>query len=353
MIRETQFRQRQLVRDTGPILPQKIRSILVFELHSIGGSLLVSPVLRHLKAKFPKSRLTVVTYPQSVPLFSGNPYVDEVIEYRNGWGSLPALWRILWRRYDVVLDYLCNARSLIVALCATARYRIGMDTNFRNIFYTHVASRSGEPYVAAFNLRYLHAFDLFPTDTALDFFRPEQSTSAMNAFLANLPARKYIIGISPTGNWYTKKWPEERFAALCDLLNAKYSCHLILIWGPGEKAVVQKVKSLCKTDVLIAPPTSLFELSALINRMDLLITNDSANKHIAVSQKTPTITIYGSTKPSSWEPLDRAWHRHIQRTDIQCVPCDKTTCAFNLECLNEIHAENVLPLVEHLFGMLR
>ncbi len=337
--------KKKLVRDSGCIPHQNVRSVLVFELLSIGGSLLISPVLRHLKYAFPKSRLTLVTYPASEPLYRENPYVDRIILYRPGWGSLPALWKLLWRQYDVALDFLCNTRSLIVLLCAGARYRIGMDTNARNVFYTHVADRSGDPYVAAFNLRYLHAFNLFPDDVSLDLEVAETAGQRIDAYVQSLPKQDYLIGISPTGNWYTKKWPEEKFAALCDMLNKQYRCNILLIWGPGEKPVVEKVAALCKTPVVITPATDLLELAALIDRLDVLITNDSANKHIAVARKTPTVTVYGATRPASWEPPTNPRHLYFQRSDIHCVPCDRTSCQFQLECLQRIHADDVMQLI--------
>ena len=325
---------------------KKIKSILIFELHSIGGTLLVTPVFRYLKKIFPECKLAVVSYPSSFQILSENKYIDEIIIYKKGFGSIPALFKVLTQRYDLVLDYLCKARSIVVTLLAGAKYRIGMDTNFRNFFYSHIADRSADIYVAEFNLNYLSALNVSINDFDLDLFYKDEDINFADKFIKQLKPHNKLIGISPTGTWYTKKWMEEKFAELCDILIKNYKCVIILLWGPNEKEVVQKVADLCKYELIIAPPTNLHQLAALISKMDLLITNDTANKHIAVSQHTPTITTYGATKPSSWEPPENSKHLYIQKTNIPCVPCDKTTCSRNLECLTEIMPQEVFELTK-------
>lgn len=342
--------EKRLIKQKSKIDLSKIKSIIVFELHSIGGTLLITPLFRHLKKILPRCKLTVVTIPKSYQILSNNPYIDEIIIYKKGIKSLITISKILLRNYDVVLDYLCNVRSIIVMLASKAKYRIGMDTNFRNVFYTHIADRSGEPYVAAFNLRYLHAFDYQTDDFALDLFFTEEDTKLIDDYLKSLNASAKLIGISPTGTWKTKIWMEHKFAALCDKIKDHYNAEIIILWGPGEEEIAQRIKHLSCHDVKIAPPTNLKQLAVLIKRLDLLIGNDSSTKHIAVSQHTPTVTIYGATKPRAWEPSRNNKHLHLQKR-LHCVPCDKTKCPYNLECLRNITVDEVLKKVRYLLDV--
>jgi ADP-heptose:LPS heptosyltransferase len=66
------------------------------------------------------------------------------------------------------------------------------------------------------------------------------------------------------------------------------------------------IKAKMDTHAVLAPPTTFNEAGALLNYSKVLITNDGGINHLAVSQNTPAISIFGPiSNPLKW----CAWHR--------------------------------------------
>ena len=66
----------------------------------------------------------------------------------------------------------------------------------------------------------------------------------------------------------------------------------------------------CHVKHVLAPPTDLEQLAALLQCSDLHIGNDSGPRHIAVACRTPTLTVFLESDPSTWTFPD-AQHRVV------------------------------------------
>jgi heptosyltransferase-2 len=85
----------------------------------------------------------------------------------------------------------------------------------------------------------------------------------------------------------------------------------------------------------------------MIQRCQLLITNDTGPRHYAVALDVPVVVIMGSTDPRyTASNLERTVV--LQRTDLDCVPCHKKTCPFQHECMTSIHPEEVFAAAEKM-----
>ena len=98
---------------------------------------------------------------------------------------------------------------------------------------------------------------------------------------------------------------------------------------------------------VLAPPTSVPRLGALISRLDLLVTPDSGPKHLAVIQGVPTVTLFGPTDPEIWDPMNDI-HRALHAKP-PCFPCRRKECAAN-KCLSDIGPDKVLDEILDLLG---
>ena len=57
--------------------------------------------------------------------------------------------------------------------------------------------------------------------------------------------------------------------------------------------------------------TDLGEFAAVISALDLLVTNDTGASHVAAATRTPSVVLFGPTRPDRWAPLDRSRHQVI------------------------------------------
>jgi ADP-heptose:LPS heptosyltransferase len=74
----------------------------------------------------------------------------------------------------------------------------------------------------------------------------------------------------------------------------------------------------------LAGMTDLWEFAALISALDLLVTNDTGASHVAAAMRTPSIVLYGPSRPDRWAPLDRRRHRVIDAASDSDAPADGT-----------------------------
>ena len=82
-------------------------------------------------------------------------------------------------------------------------------------------------------------------------------------------------------------------------------------------------------------------LGAVIERLAVLLTNDSGPAHIAYALGVPSVTIFGETDPKRWGPPANGPFRAIVR-DLPCRPCSENGCHSRYACLRGISIEQVV-----------
>lgn len=99
---------------------------------------------------------------------------------------------------------------------------------------------------------------------------------------------KDFIAVCTGGTWETKRWPAERWQALCDALSAD-----------GERIVQlgHNDARLSVSDCMV-DETSIYEAACMLRSAKLLITTDSGLLHLALAVGTPVLGLFGPTKPS-------------------------------------------------------
>ncbi|UCB52503.1 MAG: glycosyltransferase family 9 protein [Candidatus Zixiibacteriota bacterium] len=326
------------------------RKILIIQLRRIGDVLLSTPVIRALKTRFPKSCIAFLVERESADILTLNPYLDEVIvlereRYRNPFYSLRKIWQIRRRGFDLVIDFLGNPRTAYITFLSGAGRRMGYDVHWRRFYYNLLIKDDGRPkYSATHKLEALKSLGIDASDLRPDFLISEEARLFSQSLFqeAGVDPGKLIISLSPTSRRHFRRWHLERFARLADWLISRFQATVVLVWGPGERGVVEKVGGLMEQKPLISPETEdLFRLGAILQKCDLHIGNDNGTKHVAVAMGKPTLTIYGPQDPVNWTYPEPARHKFLKKK-ADCPDCDrmKHRCE-ELSCLDEITLEDV------------
>ena len=94
---------------------------------------------------------------------------------------------------------------------------------------------------------------------------------------------------------------------------------------------------------------TLGQLKALIASADLVITNDTGPRHIAVALKRKVVSLFGPNDPA-W--TDTGYQKEIQIVaDVECAPCAKPTCKMDTHlCMESITAETVLDAAKQILN---
>jgi ADP-heptose:LPS heptosyltransferase len=152
---------------------------------------------------------------------------------------------------------------------------------------------------------------------------------------------KQVVGLNPSGGWYTKRWGLEHYARLGDLIGQRYGASIIVLWGPGEEDDARFIQQRMKIPAQVIPKTTLSQLGAIIHRCAFIVSNDSGPMHIAASLGIPTLGIFGPTNPLQQGPYGIN-HRWVRNEELDCLECSLTACPIGNICMTQLEVERVL-----------
>lgn len=261
--------------------------------------ILTTPLLRALKKGMPDARIYFLTRRPSARILEGNPNLAGVF-YRED-KPLAAIRRA---GIDITFDYMRSSSSGFFARFSGAQKRIAFHYPSGWLFHnTMPAKREDNGYTVFDRLQLLEPLGIPHDGHRPDVaFGPENAARA-GAFLDGLPPAPLTVTFDITSPRDHRRWAPENFAKLADRLKTEYGARAVFLWGPGELDYVKAAMSAAAETHILAPGLDLLDLAALLKRADLHIGTSSAPMHLAVSQDTPTFTVYApQNSPASWTP---------------------------------------------------
>jgi len=170
-------------------------------------------------------------------------------------------------------------------------------------------------------------------------------------------ARRLVV-LHPGTGGRTKLWPDERWAAVANRLVEQYGVQIVLTGGPGEEELVQQLASLLHVPpAVLAGTLSIGQLTVLLGMADLVLGVDSGPLHLAVSQQTPTIHLYGASDAQRFGPWGPASRHVVVQAHLWCSPCgvfDACPRQTNPpECMDALTVEQVVQVASRLLGEWR
>jgi ADP-heptose:LPS heptosyltransferase len=334
------------------LMRSEIKKILIIRPGRIGDVLLTTPVIRSLRKKFPDARIDFLVTKASFQILENNNYIDNVLIFDK---TKTLYWtkKIRREKYDLILDYFGNSRSISIILFSGAKIKVGYKGHGREFVYNVSIKRRSdkESYTVNDLYKYLNVLNAKTDGYKLDFFIDDRSKQYIENYIANNLSNKDFIVISPTSRRQARVWKEEYFAEVITHIKDNYKFEIILVWGgENELKVVNRINKIARGGAHIAPKTDLKQLGALIARSKLMITNNNGPMHIAVSQGIPTITICGPTNPINWKAPEKI-HRTVY-ADIDCIGCGKKECSVH-RCMIELKPERIIEEFKNLLKMRR
>ncbi len=329
-----------------------INKILIIQLRRIGDVLLTTPIIEALREYFPSSQIDFLVEKPAYDVLTGNPYLNNIIlsdkELKE---QIKLINLIRKQKYNLVFDFLGNPRSAWITFFSRAKYRVGFNFPGRKLAYNiYVQKNDKIKYAVDFKLEALKSIGINSARKKMFLYIPESATSFADNFLHNYRDKnRTLIGMAPASRRKARIWPKQYFAEIADRLIEKYNSQVILLWGLGEKQIIEEIVCLMRNKPLIVPPMDLKQLAAFIEKCDMLITNDNGPMHISVAVGTPTVTIYGPTNSDNWNPPNEQFHRAV-KSDIECVACNRQECE-TMECMKKVTPEMVEEVLKEVLNV--
>lgn len=279
----------------------------------IGDTLLVTPALRALAAKWPHAAITYLGHPKRIEavrhlsfLAASGPISKQRALWR-GW--LPG------RSWDLALVYGFD-QALVAYALRVARGVVAFRQD--NPALDRRLLRCVEPpafqsdHAVAMRLALTRALGLPDAGLHLSYTVTPPERAGARAFLAakGLAGAKPLVGLQlrafPTKAW--RDWPVEHFAALAQRIAERWSgAHFLLFGGAEDAARAEEfVRQLPRRSTSLAGALPLRESAAVMNELDLFIGLDSGPTHIVGALQAPMIGLYHCLTPSrAIQPLER------------------------------------------------
>lgn len=313
-------------------MKSSLGNILVVSLQGIGDLVLVTPLLRALKAAYPLSKLAVLTFESNKEVLNSNPSVDNIITFRatdklNIIKIAVFLATLRREHFDLAIcAYPSGLRSALIAYLIGAGERFGQRFSmFRNYkwLFTKQAPVTEIKHAVLLNLDFLKLLGIDPDDAAKEpiFHISDEDTRFALDFLrsSGINDGDLIISIH-AGGGSERSWQQERFGEVADVLIEKKNAKIIFIGSSKETALVEKIRGSMKgKSSTAAGRMNLAQTGALLKQTKFLICNNSGPMHIAAALDIPTVSFSGPVDQKIHGPLGK---RHIiLESFLDCRPC--------------------------------
>ena len=342
------------------------KNILVINLMHIGDLMLVTPVLRTLRANYPKARISLLADKKLADLVQYNKWIDEclLIDKKGVDDSLPNFIRYIFslrkKKYDLVINLHRNERASALAAFSGADRIVGYSKSGFSMFFSQVL-----PNLKAVKHQIHSHFDVLEQavgidridDGGLEMWLPEAAVrSAAKIWQENFAPDKKVVAFNIGASWKTKRWIDTYFARCADELLAK-GYGVAFFGGPMDTELVEdciaQMKHRDSSDIKVfTGKVSLGELGALLKKCALFLTTDSGPMHVGVSQNVPVVTMFGASPVPGFYPYDA--RDVLIKTPEPCHPCGIHECpkqgADNMACMKKITVEIVMQYVWELLG---
>jgi len=327
----------------------------------MGDVILTTHLVRNLSYSYPNSRIDFITAKLFTEIYKFNPHLTNLYEYDKNWDNTEIRKfkkNILESRdnekYDLIIDLQRRLRSCqlrrglgkkIVKVRKNRLNKISLVYFKKNI--SKIVKQIPEIYFDT-----ISEYNIKDDGKGLELWLPKDKGNYL-PFSKNIVNNdKISIAIAPGAYHTTKRWLPEKFAELTKVLKKQYNTEIVIIGGISDVDITRKIIDLSGEDIIDKSSSdSIISTSEIIDKCNILITNDTGLMHIAAARQVPVVAIFGSTvKEFGFTPF-RVNHVVVDK-DIPCRPCThigRNTCPKgHFNCMNLISVDDVLNAVNSI-----
>lgn len=332
------------------------KHVLIIRLSALGDVAMTVPLILALHQQYPDLKITVVSKSFHSHLFKDIPEVNfypvDFDKYRKGIPGLFDLYKELSKlgidayadlhnvlRTKVIKYFFKSANIMAVAMVKGRPERKQL---------TALKPKTIRPIKSIFK-RHSDVFEKLnlPVDLSKTILLDKCSISDKSLEITGNKISRWI-GIAPFAAYSTKVYDQDSMLKVIRLL-AKENLK-ILLFGGGKNEIdsLEKMAATSDNCINIAGKLGFDEELNLISNLDLMLSMDSGNGHLAAMYGVPVITIWGNTHPyAGFIPFDQPLENSLI-PDLDKFPYIPTSIYGNKvipgyeDCMKTIQPETVV-----------
>lgn len=282
-----------------------MKHVLIIRLSAIGDVAMTQPIIKNLLDSHPEVRVTVVSRGFFRPLFSTMERVNffevDVKGKHKGFFGIFKLYNTLRKlNIDQVADLHDVLRSKILRKLFALHTKVAcLDKGRREKkALTKHKNKVFKP-LKPMSERYADVFRKLGYRLTLDK-KINQNPLALTNEVLTLTKEKAPrwIGIAPFAQYDSKVYPIRQMEKIIFNLTENTDNHLFLFGGgKEEEKKLERMKQQLDNVTVVAGKLTFAQELVLISNLNLMISMDSGNGHLAAIYGVPTLTLWGNTHP--------------------------------------------------------
>jgi heptosyltransferase I len=285
--------------------------VCIVMLSAVGDSVHVLPVVTALRRHRPDAHVAWVVQRGPLALVQGHPAVSafHVVEPTGG-GLLDLRRRLRGERFDLAIDLQVALKGGLATAVVPARAKLGFDRararDANWLFTTHRIPPGPRQHVQDQYFEFLRFLGVPHEPVTWDLGPREDERPWQREFLSRFdrPIAAIVCGTSDPD----RDWLPERWAAVCDALDADFGLQPVLVGGPSprERATAAEVIRLAvRSRPFDALGSGLRNLVAILDASALVVSLDTAPLHITVALDRPVVSLMSQADPKRTGPYGK------------------------------------------------
>ncbi len=298
--------------------------ILLVRFSSLGDVLLITPLIRALRARHPAATLTALTKLEWAPLLSANPHLDEVIGLTRGQSLVPLARALRKGGYTHRLDLHASVRTRMLRLLAPGAW-YGFDPRRRE--RQALIRRREQRYRDQVPVpeRYFEAastLDVRPDGRPAELWVSPAAEARAEEWLSRhqLSGERSLIVLAPGAAHATKRWPVGHWRELAGRLAAQGLAPVVVGAAADRELAGAVVDAAGGRAASTAGELDLQATGALIRQSLVAVAGDTGPMHLATAVGTRVVALFGPTVEAFGFFPYAATSTVLQR-DLACRPC--------------------------------
>lgn len=334
------------------------RRIALIKPSALGDIVQALPVLAALRDRFPRAHIAWIINQSYAPLLEGHPLLDEILSFdrgawKKGWltgltATLASFRQLRNRHFDLAIDLQGLLRSGLLTWASAAPVRIGLASAREGArwFYTHQVTDQRETEHAVDRYwRVAEALGLGHLSKRFPLPENDSANAWTRSVLKDMP--RPWIALSVGSRWLTKRWPPEHFRELLQRA-APFGGSAFFVGAKEEAPLADRAAQGLSLPVRnFAGRTTLPQLTALLRRADVMLSNDTGPLHLAVALGTPIVAPYTCTQVRRNGPFGQ--ESRAVETTVSCAGSYIRQCD-RLDCMRELTPDRLWPVLHEILS---
>lgn len=304
--------------------------VLIIRLSAFGDVAMLVPVVQSVAAHYPQTRFSVLTRSAFAPLFNNlgfniNAIPVDLDGRHKGIKFFRTFKYITRQGFTHVIDEHDVLRTKLIRLrmMLTGKKVVHIDKG-RKEKKIAIETKIVNPPLKSMIDRYLETFEKagFPAEISFNNFFDFSNNDFYQ--LRNIAQEKVgrWIGIAPFAKHKGKIYPLSKMEKVVDILASDRNNRIFLFAGTREERSILK-RWIDKYENVNSYHKELNLLGELllISYLDVMISMDSANMHLASLVQVPVVSIWGATHPNLGFYGFRQDPENAIQLDLSCRPC--------------------------------